>query len=141
MPRGESKSSPRRIVATKKQAQALELRMAGRTFQEIADTIGYQTPQGAIMAVKAALDKTIRPAADEWRALTLERLTKILQVFWPKMLKGDEKAADRVFKAITDHRQLLGLDAPVKTALTDSDGGPITFIMEVVKGEKGETDE
>lgn len=88
--------------------------MAGRTYQEIADAVGYKTPQGAIMAVQAVLDKTLRPPAEQWRALTVERLTKVLQVFWPDMLQKDEKAAAQVFEAITDLRQVLGIDVAVK---------------------------
>jgi hypothetical protein len=93
---------------------ALELRMAGRTYQEIADAIGYKTPQGAIMAVKAMLDRTLKPPAEQWRALTVERLTKVLQVYWPSMLQGNHDATHEVLEAITDLRQVLGIDAPVK---------------------------
>ena len=112
MPRGESKMSPRRIEAVFKQRQALELRMAGRTWQEIADALGYASHSGAIEAVKSALEKTLKTPADDWRALTIERLTKILQIFWPAMVSRDEKAADKVFRAIADLRSVLGLDAP-----------------------------
>ena len=67
----EAKTSPRRVEAALKQATALEMRLAGQTYQEIAGTVGWKTPQGANMAVKAALAKTLKPPADEWRALNI----------------------------------------------------------------------
>lgn len=112
MVRGESKYSPRRIKAIEKQRQALELRMAGRTFESIAQVLGYKTHVGAIAAVKVALQRTLQPISEEYRALTLERLTKVLQTFWPTMLQKDPEATRLVLKAIGDIRELLGLDAP-----------------------------
>ena len=110
----ESKYSPRRIEAAKRQAQALELRMAGRTWWEIAQALNYKTPEGPQMAVKAALSKTLTPPAEQFRALALERLSKVVQVFWPAFLRGDERSGMMVLRAVADIRQLLGLDAPVK---------------------------
>ena len=110
----ESKLSPRRISAVEKQRRAVELRMAGHTWQTIADTLGYSNHSSAIRAVEAALVKTLEPAADSFRALTLERLTKVIQVFWPMMIQGDYSAARTVMQASSDIRKLMGLDSPVQ---------------------------
>ena len=59
----ESKLSPRRIAAVEKQGQALELRMAGRTWREIAEALGYASHSGAIEAVRVALQKTVEEPA------------------------------------------------------------------------------
>ena len=112
--RTESKTSPRRITAVEKQRIALELRMAGRTLAEIAKELGYANHTSALYAINTALQKTLQPTADDFRALTLERLTKVLQIHWPLMLNRDEKSTVLVLKAIKDMRELLGLDAPVK---------------------------
>ena len=121
----ESKLSPRRIDAIHRQRQALELRMAGRTWQEIADNLGYANHTGAIAAVKTALQSTLRPPADHYRALTLERLTKILQVHWPLMLQADAASTRLCLQAIGDIRQLMGMDSPAKVEHTGADGAPI----------------
>ena len=105
----ESKYSQRRIRAVEKQRMALELRMAGRRWDEIAQTVGYANHTGAIAAVKVALEKTLQEPAEHYRALTLERLTKVLQVLWPRMLNGDLAAADRVLRVIADISSLMGL--------------------------------
>ena len=110
----ESKMSPRRVSAVDKQRQSLELRMAGRTWQEIADVVGYRDHSGAVRAVESALQRTLQEPSNQYRALTLERLTKVLQVFWPNMLQGDHGAARMVLQTLTDIRKLMGLDAPVQ---------------------------
>ena len=121
----ESKLSPRRIDAIHRQQQALELRMAGRTWQEIADTLGYANHTGALAAVKKALQSTLQPPADHFRSLTLERLTKILQVHWPLMLQGDANATRLCLQTIKDMRELMGLDSPAQVEHTGADGAPI----------------
>jgi hypothetical protein len=121
----ESKLSPRRIDAMRKQQQALELRMAGRTWQEIGDTLGYANHTGAIAAVKTALQSSLQPPADHFRALTLERLTKVLQVHWPLMLQADAVSTRLCLQTIGDIRELMGLDSPAKVEHTGADGAPI----------------
>ena len=88
--------------------------MAGRRWEEIRDALGYRTYTAAIMAVQALLDRTAKEPAERFRTLTLERLTKVVQVFYPAMVSGDEKAGMMVLRAVADMRQLLGLDAPMK---------------------------
>ena len=61
--------------------------------------------------------KTLTPPANEFRAMPLERLTVIARTFWPKMLNGDEKAANICFRALDSIRALLGLDAPAKVQI------------------------
>ena len=136
MRRGESLTSPRRIRAVEKQRQALELRMAGRTFAEIAKRLGYANHAGAIAAVQTALAKTLQPTGDQFRALTLERLTKVLQVHWSAMLERDEKSSALVLRTIGDIRELLGLDAPKRQVVTGEDGGPLEYLFTLRLGER-----
>ena len=122
---GESKLSPRRIEAQNKQQQALELRMAGRTWQEIAEHLGYKSHTGAYEAVKVALSRSNHEAAFDYRNLTLGRLTKILQVHWPLMLQADPVASKLCLQTIKDMRDLMGLDSPARLEHTGADGAPI----------------
>lgn len=134
----ESKLSPRRVEAVEKQRQAVELRLAGHTWQTIADTLGYSTHSSAIAAVDAALKRTLAPASDSFRALTLERLTKVIQVFWPMMVRGDYAAARTVMQATADIRKLMGLDSPIQVE-HGGNGTPIQH--EVVSIEIGDITE
>ena len=134
----ESKLSPRHISAVEKQRRAVELRMAGHTWQTIADTLGYSSHSSAIRAVEAALVRTLEPASSSFRALTLERLTKVIQVFWPMMIQGDYSAARTVMQASSDIRKLLGLDSPVQI---EHGGNGIPIQHEVVSIEIGDVTE
>ena len=134
--RTESKTSPRRIQAVMKQRQALELRMEGQTYDVIASKLGYKTHTGALAAVNKALDKTLQPPAAHYRALTLERLTRVMQTFWPAMLTGDDDAARTVLHALRDIRQLMGLDAPQKMEHAGDPDNPIRHqVMTVSLGD------
>ena len=56
---GESKTSPRRIEAVQRQAKALELRLEGKTYAQIAEAVGgYNSPSAARKGVMTALKKT-----------------------------------------------------------------------------------
>jgi hypothetical protein len=116
----ESAYSVRRLEAVDKQRRALELRKAGRTWVEIARVVGYKNHSGAIAAVKVALEKTLQEPSEHYRALTLERLTDVIRVYWGDMLNHDLRATDRVLRAIADIRALLGLDAPIKEEVSIS---------------------
>ena len=121
----ESQMSPRRVEAALKQRTALELRMAGRTWQEIAEHLGYANHSGAIAAVRTALSKTLQEPAENFRAMQLERLEKIIQVYWPMMLRGDIAGGNMCLKAIKDLRDMLRLDSPTKIEYSGPDGSPI----------------
>ena len=123
--RTESLTSPRRIHAVDRQRRAVELRLAGRTYQEIADALGYSNHNGANNAVKSALRKTLDVPCDEFRQLTLERLTKVLQTHWPTMLRGDVPASRICLQTIGDMRQLMGVDMPARVEHSGPDGHPI----------------
>ena len=89
----ESRTSPRRINAVERQRQALELRMAGQTFEYIAVELGWRSASGALYAVEKALERVPAPEVIRFRKLNLERLNKIIQVWWP-ILVGDVTVAD-----------------------------------------------
>ena len=72
----ESKYSPRRIEVVDKQRKAVELRMAGRTWQEIADALGYADHSGAVRAVQDSLRKTLGAPSAEFRELTTQSSTR-----------------------------------------------------------------
>lgn len=115
---GESRTSPRRIDATERQGQALDLRKSGASYQAIAKALGFRGRQGAAMAVQAALRKTIQEPADDLRKLDLERLDVMLLHLWPKVLRGDIRSIDASLRVLARRSLLLGLDAPLRVDVT-----------------------
>ena len=66
----ENRTSPRRIAAVERQRQALELRMAGQTYEKIAHSLSYRSPSSALYAVEKALYRVPAPEVARFRKLT-----------------------------------------------------------------------
>ena len=118
-------TTQRRCAITLKQEQALKLRMEGHSLAAIARKVGYSDRTGAFQAIKSALLKTLQEPAAALRKIELQRLDMMFQKLWPRAMRCDMGAIDRILKIMERHAKLLGLDAPAKTQLTGADGGPV----------------
>ena len=115
-PNGQ-RAAIKRVTETKlallqKQAVALQMRLAGKTYDEIADALNYQGRAGAWKAVESALLETIKEPSNALRALEIERLDKLHGALWPVAMKGDLAAVASILKIAERRARLLGLDAP-----------------------------
>lgn len=63
----------RTLEGAQRDAEACRLRVAGKTYQEIADELGYGNKGDAHKGVQRALADTMREPADELRALSVAR--------------------------------------------------------------------
>ena len=117
---------------------ATKLAVAGRTYEEIADELGYSSRQAAFRDVKRGLAPAaaaLREEATHLIAVQLSRLElaasevmKILGEYRPDGRAEDGTtvystaedqrlaAVDRLVKVSESTRKLLGLDAPTKGA-------------------------
>jgi hypothetical protein len=111
--------------AEARRAKALELHLAGATYDAIAQAVGYSDRGHAHKAVQTALTDLGRPPPpDEVLATEIARLDAMLTGLWGKARRGDVQAIDRVLKIQERRaalRQLSGADAPEKvvTALDE----------------------
>ena len=121
----ESKTSKRRLKATERHLEALELRKQGKSFPAIAEALGYRGPSGAYKAVMSALDKMLREPAEEVRKLEAERLDTMFEKLWGQIKSGNHGTIDKLLKVMDRRAKLLGLDAPSKRELTGPDGKPL----------------
>ena len=108
------KGSPAAIAHAERQRNALELAKAGVPYDTIAQRLGYTNRSGAWKAVQAAMQATIRPAADDVRAMQVARLDDLLAGLWALARKGNVAAVDRALKIEERRAKLLGLDAAEK---------------------------
>ena len=100
------------LEALNRYMQALELRRAGATYSQIADTLGYATAAGAQKAVEAGIREVLQEPAQGVLELELSRLDAMLTTLWPKMRQGDMAATDRILRIMDRRARYLGLDAP-----------------------------
>jgi len=115
--KGESKTSPRIIKSRERQALALELRKSGATYQQIADQLGYRSPQSAHKSVTSALKKLVEEPSEELRKVELERLDGMFLEMYRQAKQGILGAVDRCLRIMERRAKLLGLDAPQQLAV------------------------
>lgn len=147
-----SGSSPEvRATVAARRARAIELRLSGRTYRQIADDLGYKTPAAVHTDVTRALEansKELAERADVLREIELERLDAMLreanaimasrhplidrgaQVLVDGQPVWDDRprlmAMEKILRIEESRRRLLGLDAPTQI------GGEMTvrFVIE-----------
>jgi len=102
------------IELAEKQRRACEMRCQGKTYDEIAAELGYAGKSGAYHAVATAVAELPREAADELRAMELEKLNKMETFLWEQARQGDQFAIDRLLKIQDRRAKLMGLDSPTK---------------------------
>lgn len=108
-----SKTSPQRCAAAVRDAKALELRIAGLSYREIAEKIGVSGAGASWKNVQRALARLVPiEGAEGLRKVELERLSELHKMLWPQIGTDERglKILDRVLQ-ITDRRiRLAGLD-------------------------------
>lgn len=107
-------SGPKAIEHAKRQAEAVQLRIAGVSLAQIADRIGYANASGAHYAIMAALRMMLPDQErDDARRLELAKLDRLEMSAWNRALGGDEpdKAATTILRCVAMRSKLLGLEA------------------------------
>lgn len=116
---GDPGNSASRARARKANA-ALQMRLAGATWEEIAQAVGYPTPRQALVATEKALEKQLQTEGDreKMRKLAGARLDRLLRSVWPKAIDPNSvehlQAVTKARDIIDRHAKLFGLDAPTE---------------------------
>lgn len=133
-PRRKVHRSPRRTPEViQKQAQAVSLKVAGATYDDIARALGYADKTGARHAVMAGLKESLQQAGtEELREVERERLERLHLSRWKKAVDGDDAAYALVLQTARQRAALLGLNAPVTLKHVGDPDEPV--VVKVVKG-------
>ncbi|MBF6298255.1 hypothetical protein IU459_11955 [Nocardia amamiensis] len=106
--------SRRRLAnAATRRELALEMMLAGRTYQQIADALDYSDKGTAHRAVTTALAECAertKELADLARPIVLERLEMLWAPQFKLARKGDPKAAELCLKMLDRFSKIHGLD-------------------------------
>jgi hypothetical protein len=121
--------------AADRERQALDLRKAGGTFEQIATQLGYRDAGGAHKAVARALKRVPAAGVEELREVESLRLERLLLAVWRDATGGDLKAVDRALRIIDQRARLLGLNVPVKAevdmTVAQMDPGEIEIVRRI----------
>ena len=125
-PLQRTRQAEREIKHAERKRQAVEMRRAGYTFDEMGQRLGI-SGVGARKMYRSALKDTYRKAAEEERETALLRCDGIIKRWWPKLLHADDDVADvatkNLFRAMDFQADLWGMkrssvDLNVSGALT-----------------------
>lgn len=133
---GNNRTGPKKVTAAEKRRQAVELRKAGATFDEIATALGYSNKGTAFRAVEQALKESVREPALQLIELEVQRLDMMLRALWPAVVRGQLGAVDRAIRVAERRARLLGLDAAQQVQHSGPDGGPIPVSFEGMSEEE-----
>jgi hypothetical protein len=113
-------SKAQQIVTAKRRAQAVELKLAGLTYQQIADQLGYAGRSAAAVDIDRALEQHVMERTRNVDLLIEEQLLVLLRMrraFWGDAVKGDKGAGDMVLKVTDRICKLLKLDPTLQVNL------------------------
>lgn len=106
----ETRNRPNTQAVAERRAEALRLRRMGRTYAEVADTLGYSSPQSASKDVSRALAKVVHEEGHALLALERERTETLLAITWPLAEAGDTRAIREAVRILERRARMLGLD-------------------------------
>ena len=115
MPRKTRVSRVRSVAARMRGQQAIKLRMAGATLDDIAKQLDFKSAAGAYKSVMRELKATAQDMGEgieAVRQLELKRLDQMQFPLWPAVLAGDVQATTTALRIQERRASLLGLDAP-----------------------------
>lgn len=133
----------------RKANDALEMRLMGYGWDDIARVLGYPTPRAALVAFETALEKQLLDDHDstaKMRDLAGRRLERLLRAVWGKAIDPDDPeqlpAVDRAVKVLAEHSRLFGLNAPSEMVVHSPTATEIQgFVAKVVSAANSQIEE
>ena len=115
MPRKTRVSKVRNLASRMRGQQAIKLRMAGATLDDIARQLEFKSAAGAYKSVMRELHATAQDmgeGTEAVRQLELRLLDQMQFPLWSQVLAGDIAATTTALRIQERRASLLGLDAP-----------------------------
>lgn len=112
-------TAPVRLTTAQKRSQAVILRRAGHTFEQIGAELGVSRTQAHryVTAALKALHNTMVADTQLFITQEVERLDRVQAAWWARCLSGNRDAAAIVLKCIEQRSKLLGIAGPAPVPL------------------------
>ncbi len=98
-----------RALAGRRRVRALQLVSEGRTYQQVADELGYANKGTVHHLVQQELGAQVVESVAELRQTEVARLNSLQVVLWDRAMSGDLQAAKVVGGIIMTRCRVLGL--------------------------------
>jgi len=136
--RGNPKKTAGNMAVDKYERElvALDLRLHGYSAIEIQHILreeykwDYKRADSINNLIRRAMRITKAEKVSQVRTLELMRLDKLMGAHWEQALDGNIASTQVVLKIMAQRTKLLGLDAPIKVAKTDSKGRDIATLSD-----------
>lgn len=113
-------SKAQQAKTARRRAQAIELKIAGLTYQQIAEQLGYSGRDSACRDVTRAYELAVIERNHNADILLEEQLTilnRMRRAVWPAAIQGDTRAVEIVLKIVDRTTKLQRLDPTVHVTL------------------------
>ncbi|MGW4639569.1 hypothetical protein ACWEN6_13625 [Sphaerisporangium sp. NPDC004334] len=117
-------SVAKKIQLAQRRSKAVQLRLAGVTYDKIATQLGYAGAGAASKDVTRALQAAAREQhenSEELLRLEIDRLDRLMAAVWANALSGDVKSIEAAERLISRRCVLLGLDLINRNGVADGD--------------------
>lgn len=102
----------RRAQIAQRRAQAIEYKLAGMTYQQISDQLGYGSREAVSRDINTAFEQAVIDREHNVDVLIEEQiqiLDRMRRAAWPAAIKGDTRSIDIVLKCVDRAVKLLRL--------------------------------
>lgn len=119
----EAQSREQAAIRLGRTKQAMQMRVDGYDYAEIAYQLGYGTAEAAANDVHQALEEEFllnqQYSAEVLRMIELKRLNTMYNALLPGIARGNSRAVDVGVKISDRISKMSGLDAPVRTEVVE----------------------
>jgi hypothetical protein len=110
----------RNMNAAERTRRALALKLAGASYSQIAQSLGYHDASGARKAVHRGLKSAMHETASELKRIHYGRLEHILMLLWPEVNQRDLPSVSAALAVMDRMERLYGLNAAEKLDVVGS---------------------
>lgn len=104
----------RTMSVGEKTRKAMALKLAGASYAQIAQQLGYHDASGARKAVQRGMKSALQETAGELRKIHYGRLEHMLMLLWPEVNQRDLPAMSQALAVMDRMERLFGLNAAEK---------------------------
>jgi len=101
-----------RALASARKCRAIQLKLQGLTYQQIADELGYTSRGTVYKIIRTAQATQLTGAVEEHLDIEVSRINALQAAVWPAAMSGDLRALVVAARIIDARCRLLGLIGP-----------------------------
>lgn len=133
-------SKAQQTLTAKRRSQALQMRLAGASWDMIADRLEYAGKAAACKDVTRALAAAraeVTESAEQLRQMEVLRLDRLQAGLWTAACSGDTRAVDTALRVIDRRIKLMGLDG-AQRAIDNAVDAWLTHLTGPPEGDPGQ---